>query len=146
MRTLAIAVTVMLGGGCLPRALAVDTEAVQVTWTFDETDFECYDGSPVLPEVRIRSRLQVAGADEDDEVFDLRPCFDPHGVGDDQMKPFSAVCRPRELGAYDFSIGLWDRFGGTVLGRSENDGFVILNTPGDRSAPVSFVIAPVSAP
>jgi hypothetical protein len=131
------------GGGCLPRALAVDTEAVQVTWTFEESDFGCVLGADPMPEVRIRSMLQMAGANEDDEVFDRRPCYDPEAMVDGLSNPFSAVTTPLELGAYDISLELWDELGGTLLARSMVGGFVILQTPGDISEPIAIVIEPL---
>lgn len=100
--------------GCLARSLAVDTQAIDVLWSFTTNDFGCTEVRPDLPMVRIRAHVQ--NADPDDELFDWVPCVGEPAFGGDTAT--HGVTTPLELGAYDVSVELWDRIGGTLLGRS----------------------------
>jgi hypothetical protein len=132
----AVVIAAFASGGCLAKALAVDTETVDVVWTFASDDFGCTQdrvNAPDLPEVRIRAH--VNGAPDDDELFDIVPCVDESGL-------LQGSTTPLALGAYQISLELWTRFGGQVIGRSVVDGVVILSEPGMRRT-VELVIEPV---
>jgi len=128
--------------GCLARSLAVDAEAVAVSWSFTTSDFGCNQtrlGAPDLPVVRIRSHIQGGG--EDDELFDVVPCVIP--AIDESDPGLRGVTTPLVLGSYEISAELWDRFGGQVLGRSPDPPVgVTLDAPGDVSA-LALVIEPI---
>jgi hypothetical protein len=104
----------VLGSGCLARSLAVDTQTIDVTWSFTTNDFGCTSVREGLPMVRIRAGVQ--NANPDDELFDWVPCYvEPLFVGDPATHGYTT---PLELGSYDISVELWDRIGGSLLGRS----------------------------